>query len=112
MLGSQIRSVSVETFLVDTKRLRFYLPANLIDRLGLKRSYATRHDVSIKTRLFQDAKLSLFDREGTFECVELPIGQPALVGRIPLDMLGLKPDLENNTLEVLPDRSADTYLTA
>ena len=112
LLASQIRSVSVETFSVDTNCLRLYLPADLIARLGLRLSEAVRHDVSAKTRLFQDANLSLFDREGTFECVEIPSGQSAVVGRIPLDMLGLKPDLENDTLRVLPDRSADTYWTA
>jgi hypothetical protein len=30
---------------------------------------------------------------------------------IPLEMLGLEPDLQNQTLRVLPEQSVDTYLT-
>ena len=64
-----------------------------------------------KARVFQDAKISLCGREGTFECLELPGGQSPLIGVIPLELLGLEPDLQNQTLKVLPSESANTYLT-
>ena len=50
-------------------------------------------------------------REGTFECLELPGGREALLGVIPMEALGLEPDLRNQTLKVLPTESVDTYLT-
>jgi hypothetical protein len=35
----------------------------------------------------------------------------ALIGVIPLEALGLEPDLAHQTLRVLPSESVDTYLT-
>ena len=64
-----------------------------------------------KARIFQDAKMLLCGREGTFECLELSGGKDALIGVIPLEALGLEPDLRNQTLKVLPTESADTYFT-
>ncbi len=37
--------------------------------------------------------------------------QDPLLGVIPLEMLGLEPDLKNQALRVLPTESVDTYLT-
>jgi hypothetical protein len=42
-------------------------------------------------------------RVGTFDCVPLPDGAEPLLGRLPLHGLGLEPDLQNETLRVLPD---------
>jgi hypothetical protein len=64
-----------------------------------------------KARVFQDANLSLSGREGTFECLEIPEGQNSVVGVFPLELLGLEPDLQNQTLRILPSESANTYLT-
>ena len=55
-----------------------------------------------KARIFQDSTLSIFDREGTFECLELPGGNDALLGVIPLEALGLEIDLQNQILKPLP----------
>ena len=41
-----------------------------------------------KARIFQDAKISLLGREGTFECLELPGQGDALLGVIPLEAHG------------------------
>jgi len=48
-----------------------------------------------KYRIFCDAKTSLLGREGTFECLELPGVNNALLGRIPLEALGIELDLQN-----------------
>lgn len=63
------------------------------------------------TRIFKDATISLYGREGTFECLELPGGRDALLGVIPLEALGLEPDLKNQKLRVLPISPTETYLT-
>jgi hypothetical protein len=34
-----------------------------------------------------------------------------LLGVIPLEMLGLEPDLQSQTLRVLPSETVNTYLT-
>ncbi|MBE9079282.1 hypothetical protein IQ241_18605 [Romeria aff. gracilis LEGE 07310] len=62
-------------------------------------------------RIFRDAVINLCGRESAFECLELPGGQNALLGIIPLEALGLEPDLQNQRLRILPMDSSDTYLT-
>jgi predicted aspartyl protease len=110
----QVRSVTLDNVLVDTGATTLCLPADVIAKLGL--SLLKEVDVSTamgigKARIFQDAKMLLCGREGTFECLELPGGRDALIGVIPLEALGLEPDLRHQTLKVLPTESADTYLT-
>ncbi|WP_449417777.1 aspartyl protease family protein [Phormidium nigroviride] len=111
---NQIRSITLNNVLVDTGATTLCLPAIAIAQLGLELlkevDVATATGLS-KARIFQDAKISLCGREGTFECLELPGGRDALIGVIPLEALGLEPDLRNQTLRVLPSESVDTYLT-
>ena len=109
-----IRTVTLNQVLVDTGATTLCLPSDLISQLGLK----LLKEVSVSTatgittaRIYQDAKICLYGREGTFECLELPGGQDPLLGVIPLEMLGLEPDLKNQKLRVLPTESFDTYLT-
>ncbi len=114
MPTEQIRSVLLENVLIDTGATTLCLPAETIEKLGLELlkevTVATANGMS-KARVFQDAKILLCGREGTFECLELPGGQEPLIGVIPLEMLGLEPDLQNQTLRVLPIESSNTYLT-
>ncbi|MEM1290159.1 MAG: retroviral-like aspartic protease family protein [Cyanobacteria bacterium P01_H01_bin.162] len=110
----QIRSVELDDVLVDTGATTLCLSAETISQLGLE----LLPEVQISTangigtaRIFQDAKISLCGREGTFECLELPGGQNPLLGVIPMEALGLEPDLQNQRLRVLPISSTETYLT-
>jgi clan AA aspartic protease len=110
----KIRSVTLEGVLVDTGATTLCLPPEIIAQLGLKLlkevNVATAMGITT-ARIFRDATISLYGREGTFECLELPGGSDALLGVIPLEMLGLEPDLKNQALRVLPTESVDTYLT-
>lgn len=110
----RVRSLTLDNVLVDTGATTLCLPPLAIAQLGLELlkevDVATATGLS-KARIFQDAKISLCGREGTFECLELPGGRDALIGVIPLEALGLEPDLRNQTLKVLPSESVDTYLT-
>lgn len=86
----------------------------MIAKLGLKLlkevDVATAMGIG-KARIFQDAKISMFEREGTFECLELPNGGDPLLGVISLEALGLEIDLQNQTLKPLPISPTETYLT-
>ncbi|MEQ8538182.1 MAG: aspartyl protease family protein [Coleofasciculus sp. D1-CHI-01] len=110
----QIRSITLENVLVDTGATTLCLPPDAIAKLGLKIlkevDVATAMGIG-KARIFQDAKLSMFGREGTFECLELPGGGDALLGVIPLESLGLEIDIQNQTLKPLPISPTETYLT-
>ena len=109
-----VRSITIDNVVVDTGATTLCLPPRAIAQLGLELlkevDVATATGFS-KARIFQDAKISLCGREGTFECLELPGGRDALIGVIPLEALGLEPDLRHQTLKVLPSESVDTYLT-
>lgn len=112
--SEQIRSVTLKDVLVDTGATTLCLPADVIAKLGLSLlkevDVATAMGIS-KARIFRDATMQLCGREGTFECLELPSGRDALIGVIPLEALGLEPDLRNQTLRVLPTESTETYFT-
>ncbi|TRU82576.1 MAG: aspartyl protease [Microcystis novacekii Mn_MB_F_20050700_S1] len=110
----QIRSLTLENVLVDTGATTLCLVPEVISRLGLQLlkevDVATAKGIG-KARIFRDATLIIAGREGTFECLELPEGQNNLLGVIPLEALGLEPDLRSQKLRVLPTESHETYLT-
>ena len=112
--ANQVRSLTLNNVLVDTRATTLCLPADAIAQLGLELlrevDVTTATGLS-KARIFRDANISLLGREGSFECLELPGGQNALLGVIPLEAMGIELDLQNQTLKVLPETSVDTYLT-
>jgi len=109
-----VRSVTLSDVLVDTGATTLCLPREIIAQLGLKPlrlvPVETANGVS-ESRVFQDAKVSLLGREGTFECLELPGGKRPLLGVIPLEAMGIEPDLSSQSLRLLPLTEQDTYLT-
>jgi len=112
--SDQVRTVTLDAVIVDTGATTLALPADVIARLGL----TVRREVPILTatgpntaRLCQDAAVTLLGREGTFDCLELPAGMDALLGVIPMEALGLEPDLRNQRLRLLPEEPGDTYYT-
>lgn len=109
----EVRTTTLKNVLVDTGATTLCLPANVIAQLGL--ALLKEVDVATatgfgKARIFEDAKISLCGREGTFECLELPGGTDALLGVIPLEALGIELDLQNQKLIVLPISPNASYL--
>lgn len=112
--ADEVRSIALNNVLIDTGATTLCLPADIIERLGL--SLLKEVDVEMasgigKARIFRDATINLCDREGTFECLELPGGRNPLVGVIPLEALGIELDLKNQRLFTLPISATETYLT-
>ncbi|MCW6053336.1 aspartyl protease family protein [Microcoleus sp. A2-C5] len=110
----QVRSVTIANVLMDTGATTLCLPKDVIARLGLRilKQLVVETATGIsEARIFQDAKISLCGREGTFECLELPEGKTPLLGVIPRSALGIEVDLKNQSLKVLPDGPTETYLT-
>jgi len=109
----EIRTITLKNVLVNTGANTLCLPANVIAQLGLallkEVDIATATGFS-KARIFEDAKISLREREGTFECLELPGGTDALLGVIPLEALGIELNLQNQKLIVLPISLNASYL--
>lgn len=109
-----IRSCTVDNALVDTGSTRLCLPADIIQTLGLKEigTIDAQTATGMQTlRVYKGLQLTVEGREGRYDCVELPVGQTPLLGLIPLEDLGLDPDLQNQKLRHLPMRGKNTYLT-
>ena len=66
----------------------------------------------VVTRVFRNAQVSLLGRDTTGMCVELPAGSRPLLGAIPMESMGIEPDLANRTLRLLPDSGPDGYIMA
>lgn len=110
----EIRSCTVDDALVDTGSTRLCLPADVIARLGLKQTDTiTAHTaLGLETvKVFEGLILNVEGREGRYDCVELLTGQTPLLGLIPLEDMGLDPDLQNQRLRHLPKEGKETYLT-
>lgn len=110
--AGEVRSVTIEKVTVDTGATRLCLPAPIIEQLGL----TLDEEVEVKTaagiqkaRLFKRLSLAIGERKGEFNCMELPRGVDPLLGLIPLESLGLQPDIVKQELIFLPDRGQNTY---
>ncbi|NEQ40608.1 MAG: aspartyl protease, partial [Okeania sp. SIO3I5] len=101
--AEEVRSIVIKDALVDTGATTLCLPPEAIAQLGLEVlkevDVMTATGIS-KARIFQDAKISLLGREGTFECLELPGGSDPLLGVLPLEALSIELDLQNQQLKV------------
>ena len=110
--ADEIRACTVDNAIVDTGASSLCLPADVIQQLGLKQTATieARTAVGLQTlEVYEGIKLSVEGREGRYDCVALPAGQPPLLGLIPLEDLGLEPDLQNQRLRHLPSQGKDTY---
>jgi predicted aspartyl protease len=101
-----IRSIEMAEMLVDTGAITLALPEDVIHTLGLERL----RTVDVKTAagvrqtgIYADARLDITGRSATFECVALPPGSTPPLGFIPMELLGIEPDLANHTLRLLPE---------
>jgi len=111
--SDEVRSCVIDDAVVDTGATRLCLPADIIQQLGLRQTGTIEAQTAtgIQTvNVFQDIDLNVEGRKGSFNCVELPAGQTPLLGLIPLEDLGLDPDLQNQKLRHLPTTGKDSYL--
>jgi len=100
--------------LVDTGATTLCLPADVIQQLGLpvlKETVAATARGLVNVRIFEDARIELMGRKGTFECLELPEGEDPLLGVIPLEALGIELDLQKQELRLLSESGSRTYIT-
>ncbi len=110
-----IRSETMPDVLVDTGAMGLCLPADSVARLGLR----LVREVQVETaagrstmRIMRDVLLEVMGRTAPFECLETPAGTLPLLGAVPMQTLGLQPDLRAETLILLPDFGPGTYLRA
>lgn len=91
------------------------MPTRITQQLGLPVDSETTVQTSAgprKARLFREANLELCGRQSTFDCLELTEIDIPLLGVLPMERLGLEPDLQNQQLRVLPIEGDETYMSA
>ena len=109
----EVRSVILDDVLVDTGASQLCLPAEVVSQLGLPfvQEIEVKTIIGTKTvRIFKEVTITIGEREGSFNCLELPEGEEALIGWFPLEGLGLEPDLANQRLKVLPNSGKNNYI--
>ena len=110
----EVRSCTLDNVMVDTGATLLCLPAAIISQLGLVRGIETSVETTAGVKpgqIFRDVELCIGIRSGTFDCLELTQVDYALLGVIPMETLGVEPDLKNHKLRVLPMNSEQTYLS-
>jgi predicted aspartyl protease len=110
-----VRSITLDEVLVDTGATHLALPAAMIERLGLEQirevlpSTATG---TVTARMMGGAELEIAGRRATTDVLELPGGGQPLLGVVPMQSLGIDPDIHHHTLRLLSESDADTHLYA
>lgn len=97
----QVRSVVIPDALVDTGASTVALPAGVIRQLGLRKVRDRPVRVATGTgtvSVYDVVRFTIMGREGKLEVIEVPDGNPALVGQLPLEMLCLVVDPKNQRL--------------
>ncbi|MGC1305998.1 MAG: aspartyl protease family protein [Phormidesmis sp.] len=111
----EIRSITLEDVLVDTGATMLSLPTAMAEQLGLptkgKTSVRTSAG-SIPARIFSQTHLEINGRSSIFECLELTELDVPLLGVLPMETLGMEPDLRNQKLRLLAEEEGETYIYA
>ena len=108
----RVRAVTIRRMLVDTGALHLALPADIVAALGLRMTREMRVNTAAgpaTMRFFTGVGLEVSGRSSVFSCLELPVGTVPLLGAIPMEELGLQPDLMNQTLILLPEEGPDNF---
>ena len=101
LLPDQVRKVVVKNALVDTGATSMALTPSLIEQLGLMKRYERRALTaagSIMINVYDAVRVVIMDRDATVDPIEVPEGNPVLIGQIPLEMMDWVVDLQARKL--------------
>jgi clan AA aspartic protease len=113
--GHRVREESLERVLVDTGATHLCLPTDIIERLGLvlRREIVVRTAAGEReTRLYGAAEVTIDNRTTLVNVIELPGAAQPLLGVLPMEELGIEPDLANQKLRMLPETGPSSHFTA
>ncbi len=115
ILESEVRVVTLDNVFVDTGATLLSLPTAVVEKLGLPVSGSTEVKTAnglVPARVFREANLEINGRRSTFDCLELTELDVALLGVLPMEALGIEPDLQKQQLRMLPMIGDDSYIYA
>ncbi len=96
-----VRSVYVPAALVDTGATTLSMPKSLLDQLGLTKQYEKRAITAAGERMvniYQAAQVEIRGRKATVDVIELPEGNPVLIGQMPLEFMDWVVDMRAHKL--------------
>ncbi|OAI42207.1 hypothetical protein AYO38_11600 [bacterium SCGC AG-212-C10] len=111
---SGVRALDLTEVLVDTGATTLCLPADLVDQLGLEDAEEVPVETAsgdLTVRRFSGVRIEILGRSTVVDCLELPVGRPPLLGVVPLELMGLQPDIRRHVLVPLPMEPGRSYLT-
>jgi predicted aspartyl protease len=113
MPPEQIRKVVVTDALVDTGATTLALPKSLLDQLGLTKQYEKRARTAAGVQtisVYESARIDIMGRLATVDPIEVPEGNPVLIGQIPLEMMDWVVDLQGRKLIGNPAHGGEQIL--
>jgi clan AA aspartic protease len=101
ILPEKVRKVVIPDALVDTGASTIGLPTSVIKQLGLKKVKERPVRVATGTgtvSIYDVVQFTVMGREGKLEVIEVPDGNPALIGQPALEILRFVVDPKNQRL--------------
>ena len=112
---AEVRSQRIQDVLVDTGAVLLCLPADVIARLGLPLEREVHVETAagpLRAGLFSQLHLEISGRSGLFECLQTPAGTSALLGAVPMEVLGIEPEVSTRSIRLLPEGPGRSYMRA
>ena len=111
--SEEVRSMLLKDVLVDMGASMLSLPTAIAEKLGLPERGRTTLSSSagaVAARVFKETHLEVNGRSSTFDSVELTEIDIPLLGVLPMETLGIEPDLQNQRLRMLSMNEEESYL--
>jgi predicted aspartyl protease len=99
--ADQVRRVDVPNALVDTGATSLCLTPSLIQKLGLVKRSEKRTITATgpaMVNLYDTVRIEIMGRDASCDPIEVPEGNPVLVGQIPLEMMDWVVDMRDHRL--------------
>ena len=90
LTSDQVRRIVVQDALVDTGATTLALPPSMIRQLGLTKQYEKRIVTAsgrTTTAVYETVRMEIMGREATLDPMEVPEGNPVLIGQMPLQAM-------------------------
>lgn len=113
LTDEQVRKVVVSDALVDTGATTLAMPKSLIDQIGLTKQYEKRAMTAAGLStigVYGTARLVIMGREIPTDVLEVPEGNPVLIGQIPLEMMDWVIDMKAKKLIGNPAHGGEQIL--
>ena len=110
---SDVRQVVVNDALVDTGATTLSMPRSLMDQIGLTKQYEKRAMTAAGERImnvFGTARVVIMGRDCVTDVLEVPEGNPVLIGQIPLEMMDWVVDVQGRRLIGNPAHGGEQIL--